>query len=151
AAADEPGPVPAADARGAAGVASPRPGTDAPGPKGRPALRGVGMDAVLHALLGNALLAAALAVPALAAGRLRSRPALVHSLWLLVLLKLLTPPLLTVPLPWPAPPAPVPEKTAIETEIDALCPADPGAGGALTPGPPAPAAPDPGPEEAVEA
>src|SRR5262245_53871647 len=57
------------------------------------------MDAVLHTLAGNALVAAVLALPALAAGRLGARPALTHGLWLLVLLKLLTPPLVPVPLP----------------------------------------------------
>jgi beta-lactamase regulating signal transducer with metallopeptidase domain len=60
---------------------------------------------VLHALLSaaasNALAAAALAVPAALASR-RGRPALAHGLWLLVLLKLVTPPLLPVAVPWPA-------------------------------------------------
>ena len=58
------------------------------------------MESLAHAMLGNALVAAALAlVPAVAvltrAGR---SPALIHSLWLLVLLKLVTPPLVRVPL-----------------------------------------------------
>jgi beta-lactamase regulating signal transducer with metallopeptidase domain len=60
------------------------------------------VDAVLHLGLGNAVLAAGLALAAaLVRPLLRRRPALVHSLWLLVLLKLLTPPLVVVPLPWP--------------------------------------------------
>ncbi len=45
----------------------------------------------------NALSAGVLAVVALAARRWSRRPALVHALWVLVLLKLLTPPLLPVP------------------------------------------------------
>ena len=59
------------------------------------------MDTLLHVGLSNAVLATALALPAAAASRLR-RPALAHGLWLLVLLKLLTPPLWRVPVPWPA-------------------------------------------------
>src|SRR5262245_25460491 len=49
--------------------------------------------------LVNALLAGALALAALAVGRLSRRPALVHSLWVLVLLKLVTPPLVSLPVP----------------------------------------------------
>jgi beta-lactamase regulating signal transducer with metallopeptidase domain len=57
---------------------------------------------LLHAGLSNAVLAAALAVLVAAMARaFRGRPALVHGLWLLVLLKLVTPPVLPAPLPWP--------------------------------------------------
>ncbi len=60
---------------------------------------------MLHALLStaasNALVATALAAVAALAAR-RCRPAVAHGLWLLVLLKLVTPPLLPVALPWPA-------------------------------------------------
>jgi beta-lactamase regulating signal transducer with metallopeptidase domain len=60
---------------------------------------------VLHALLtaaaSNALTATALAVPAALASR-RCRPAVAHGLWLLVLLKLVTPPLLPLAVPWPS-------------------------------------------------
>jgi beta-lactamase regulating signal transducer with metallopeptidase domain len=66
------------------------------------------MDTLLHVGLSNAALATALALSAAIASRFCRRPALAHSLWLLVLLKLLTPPLWRVPLPWPAP---VPEPT----------------------------------------
>src|SRR5437588_5191904 len=49
--------------------------------------------------LAATLLAAAVAAPALL---LRRRyPAVVHALWLLVLLKLVTPPLWKVPVSWP--------------------------------------------------
>src|SRR5262249_5951014 len=68
------------------------------------------------------------------------RPAVRHGLWLLVLLKLVTPPLLPVALPWPAAPPPVegPAFTAnfIPPEVDAP-PAD-GDGGAAEPVPPPP-------------
>ncbi len=62
--------------------------------------------------LFNALMAAVLALAALAARRWSRRPALAHALWVLVLLKLLTPPMIPVPVlspeKEPAPPAVVP-------------------------------------------
>ncbi|HEV3259817.1 MAG TPA: M56 family metallopeptidase [Gemmataceae bacterium] len=66
------------------------------------------MDWLVHVGLVNAALAALLALAAAAVGCLYRRPALVHGLWLLVLLKLVTPPLLPVHIPWPAPPQPAP-------------------------------------------
>jgi beta-lactamase regulating signal transducer with metallopeptidase domain len=59
------------------------------------------MDLFLRVGLGNAVAATLLALAAAAVGRLARRPALAHGLWLLVLLKLLTPPLWQVPVPWP--------------------------------------------------
>jgi beta-lactamase regulating signal transducer with metallopeptidase domain len=56
---------------------------------------------LLHIALSNAAVAAALAVAALAVTVALRRPALSHAAWLLVLLKLLTPPLFTVPVEWP--------------------------------------------------
>src|SRR2546423_6612743 len=58
------------------------------------------MNDLLHVALSNAVAATALAVVAAVTGRLCRRPALTHGLWLLVLLKLVTPPLLTVRIPW---------------------------------------------------
>src|SRR5947209_10663442 len=49
--------------------------------------------------LTNAVCAAVLAVPAYLAGR-KGRTALAHALWLLVLIKLVTPPFFHLPLPW---------------------------------------------------
>jgi RND family efflux transporter MFP subunit len=58
------------------------------------------VDVFLYGALNNAAWAAALAVSAAVGGRLwRSRPALVHALWVLVLLKLATPSLVHVA--WP--------------------------------------------------
>ncbi len=57
--------------------------------------------------LANAAVAALLAAVALIAGRWNRRPALAHALWLLVLIKLVTPPLFRLPVPGlhhPAPP-----------------------------------------------
>lgn len=52
------------------------------------------MNAILEIGLNNALMAIVLAIVAVAAGTMRkSHPALTHALWLLVLVKLLTPPL----------------------------------------------------------
>jgi bla regulator protein blaR1 len=59
------------------------------------------MPPLLEIVVSNTLLAALLAVSA-AGSRLLRRPALTHSLWLLVLLKLLTPPIVPVPISWPA-------------------------------------------------
>ena len=55
------------------------------------------MQALLEIGLSNAVMAAGLALLAAGAGRLLRRPALTHKLWLLVLLKLITPPLLVLP------------------------------------------------------
>jgi beta-lactamase regulating signal transducer with metallopeptidase domain len=58
------------------------------------------MDTLVHIGLLNAVLATSLAILAAAARVLRCRPAFVHALWLLVLLKLLTPPFLVIPVSW---------------------------------------------------
>jgi beta-lactamase regulating signal transducer with metallopeptidase domain len=67
------------------------------------------MHALLEVGLSNAVAATLLAVVAAAGSRICRRPAVVHGLWLLVLVKLLTPPLVRIPVPWqagaPAPPA----------------------------------------------
>lgn len=88
------------------------------------------METLLQVGLGNALLATALAVVAAGVGRLWRRPALVRGLWLLVLLKLVTPPLWPVAIPWPADPeaalprerAPVP-LAALSSRPEPLLPA----------------------------
>jgi bla regulator protein BlaR1 len=51
--------------------------------------------------LSNAAVATGLAVLAAGAGRVVRRPALVHALWLLVFLKLVTPPVWMFAVPWP--------------------------------------------------
>jgi beta-lactamase regulating signal transducer with metallopeptidase domain len=61
------------------------------------------MHTLLEAGFSNALMAGALALTAYGLGRFCRRPALTHALWLLVLVKLLTPPLVRVPIPWPEP------------------------------------------------
>lgn len=61
------------------------------------------MDTLLQIGLSNAVVASLLAVLALVVGAVCRRPAVVHGLWLLVLLKLVTPPLVHVPVPWPVP------------------------------------------------
>jgi len=57
------------------------------------------VDGILRITLSNTLLAAVLALVALAVSRTFRRPALSHALWLIVLLKLITPPLWNVALP----------------------------------------------------
>jgi beta-lactamase regulating signal transducer with metallopeptidase domain len=59
------------------------------------------MNTLVELALSNLLMAALLAVPAVLAGWWGRRPALTHGLWLLVLLKLVTPPLYRVPISWP--------------------------------------------------
>jgi RND family efflux transporter MFP subunit len=58
------------------------------------------MDMLLHAVLSNAVWAAALALVAAAGARVwRGRPAVGHALWLIVLLKLVTPSVIRFELP----------------------------------------------------
>jgi beta-lactamase regulating signal transducer with metallopeptidase domain len=63
------------------------------------------MTQILAIGLTNVLMAGALAVIAAVVGRIARRPAVTHALWLLVLLKLITPPLVPVAISWPAPAA----------------------------------------------
>src|SRR5438132_2995126 len=58
------------------------------------------MSPLLHVGLANAAGAALLALVAVVVSRYCRRPALAHSLWLLALLKLVTPPLFPVNLAW---------------------------------------------------
>src|SRR5215471_15146516 len=58
------------------------------------------MRMLLETGLSNAVMATALALMAAILSRLCRRPALSHALWLLVLLKLVTPPFFQVALPW---------------------------------------------------
>jgi beta-lactamase regulating signal transducer with metallopeptidase domain len=53
--------------------------------------------------LSNAAVSAVLALLALAVSRFFRRPALAHALWVLVLLKLITPPVHLIPIEWPSP------------------------------------------------
>src|SRR5262245_35983674 len=88
------------------------------------------MSTLLALGLANSACAAVLAVPAYLVSRYARRPALAHALWLLVLLKLVTPPVIRPGLAWlpaaaeesaeaaaPAPPPlpPVPVEVALPT------------------------------------
>jgi beta-lactamase regulating signal transducer with metallopeptidase domain len=73
------------------------------------------MPALWEIGLWNAAMAAGLALVAAAVSRLLRRPALTHMLWLLVLLKLVTPPLIPLSLTLPSSvdsPAPLPDMAA---------------------------------------
>ncbi len=59
------------------------------------------MDDLLRIGLSNAAVAAVLALAALLVSRFVRRPALAHALWVLVLVKLVTPPLRLIELDWP--------------------------------------------------
>ncbi len=76
------------------------------------------MTSFVETGLGNALVALVLAVVALVVGLVCRRPAVVHALWLLVLLKLVTPPLVSIPLPWPTEEAAPREETPVAIVID---------------------------------
>jgi bla regulator protein BlaR1 len=76
------------------------------------------MQFILDALLTNAVVALFLAVLAALVGRCVGRPALAHVLWLIVLLKLITPPLFSIH--WPnSAPAPA-EESAVADEPAAI-------------------------------
>lgn len=75
------------------------------------------METVLRIGLSNAVIGAALAILAAGAGRILRRPAAAHLLWVLVLIKLLTPPLWTVPVRFSS--APVPASHQVPVEISA--------------------------------
>ncbi len=67
-------------------------------------------------VLGNAVLAAVLALGIVLLARWYHKPALLHGLWVVVLLKLLTPPLWTIPVPVleaVETSSPIPESTAV--------------------------------------
>src|SRR5947209_19977157 len=57
----------------------------------------IGMQSLLEIVLSNSAIATLLAVIAAVAGRYCRRPSIVYGLWLLVLVKLVTPPLVRIP------------------------------------------------------
>lgn len=63
------------------------------------------MTPIVEVGLSNAAAAVVLAIVALAVSLCCRRPAVVHAMWLLVLIKLVTPPLVHIPVPMPASPA----------------------------------------------
>src|SRR5262245_20815594 len=75
------------------------------------------MESLVHAMLSNALAATVLAVAVAGLARACRRPALIHGLWLVVMIKLVTPPLVLVQLPavgWVKPLEPL----AVRAQID---------------------------------
>ncbi len=73
------------------------------------------MSNIFSLLIGNTIFAMVLAVLAIVAMQFR-RPALAHALWLLVLLKLITPPLWNVEVAWLQPASPVTTRV-VETPV----------------------------------
>jgi beta-lactamase regulating signal transducer with metallopeptidase domain len=59
------------------------------------------MESLVHTMLSNALAVIVLAAVVATVSRFCRRPALIHGLWLVVLIKLVTPPFISVPLPLP--------------------------------------------------
>src|SRR5207249_1119679 len=75
----------------------------APSPAGGgPRKEPTDMQTLLEIGLANAAAATVLAVVALVGARCCRHRAVTHALWLLVLVKLVTPPLVRVPLSWPS-------------------------------------------------
>jgi bla regulator protein BlaR1 len=69
-------------------------------------MKGMAVETLYRAGINNALSATILALVVACLGRLLGRrPAVLHALWLLVLLKLVTPPLYEVSVPWREPAA----------------------------------------------
>jgi beta-lactamase regulating signal transducer with metallopeptidase domain len=84
------------------------------------------MAPLMTIALANAVCAALLAVFALLVGRFCRRPAVLHGLWLLVLLKLVTPPLWPITVAhWPEEPAPVVETPAPPAMVSYVMRAEP--------------------------
>ena len=85
------------------------------------------METLLRAGLSNAVAATLMAMLVTALSRpLSRRPAILHGLWLLVLIKLVTPPLFDIPIPWPISTTaaePVPFTVAL-VEIDSVADVD---------------------------
>src|SRR5215831_6009252 len=67
------------------------------------------MPPLLQIVLGNAVMACVLALLAAGVTYFVRRPALAHGLWLLVLLKLLTPPIIPLQISWPTSESALPE------------------------------------------
>ncbi len=92
------------------------------------------MSAIFEIGLSNAVMVVLLAAVAAAATARKRHPALVHGLWLLVFVKLVTPPLVSVPVPllWTWQEAPVADQTPAPPQSsrvgqDPWMPSDPGA------------------------
>ncbi len=106
------------------------------------------MNSLLEMALSNAVIAAILAVTVFAVSRRVHRPALIHGLWLVVLLKLITPPVVSLPIEvawWdatqaenptrskPSPALRIPDVNPVSTRRDAATATKPGARGNLLP------------------
>ena len=103
------------------------------------------MDFLVQAALSNAVIVSVLAPIVLAVDRTARRPALAHRLWLLLLIKLVTPPLMPLTLPGPVdPPPPQPAAAPAESAEPSESPPGTigGAPAAPKPGQPSPANPD---------
>lgn len=75
------------------------------------------MSALLAIALSNIAVGLGLAALALGVGRWSRRPALTHGVWLLFFVKLLTPPLFTIPVGWSQPKAQVQELPVVQAPV----------------------------------
>eukprot|EP00913_Durusdinium_trenchii_P008989 g8455.t1 len=86
------------------------------------------MNAILEMALSNAVVASLMAVVVFGISRVCRRPALIHSLWMLVLVKLVTPPILPVPIEISGIEPPsiyVSPETPVETQLAVVEPVGP--------------------------
>lgn len=82
------------------------------------------MPPLLSIILSNAVMASLLALVAALVTYFVRRPALAHGLWLLVLLKLVTPPIIPLPFSWPAaenPPSTVDSQATLQLPDSSAC------------------------------
>ena len=82
---------------------------------------------MIHAMLSNAAIAALVAIIAVAVGYACRSPVVRHAAWVLVLLKLVTPPLFIIPLSvlpasWAARPTDPPANTVLVLSLSAIDP-----------------------------
>jgi beta-lactamase regulating signal transducer with metallopeptidase domain len=91
------------------------------------------MQTLLEVVLSNALVATLLALLAAGLSALCRRPALTHCLWLLVLLKLVTPAVVPVHLPWSVAPEPAGAAPVPRVDVPGVAAIDQGP--VLTPAP----------------
>ncbi len=92
------------------------------------------MNTLVEIGLSNAVAAIVLTLPAIAVSWYSRRPALAHGLWLIVLLKLVTPPLWSIPLTWaPAEEHPASVVAAFPTVVNLI--PDPSMHAITPPGP----------------
>src|SRR5262249_13780459 len=92
--------------------------------RGETSRKGGAVGTLVRVGLTNAVTSALLAVAVLFVARWCRRPAVKHGLWLLVLIKLVTPPLVDVTVAWPGDAAPTPPAPALAAPAEMVAAVD---------------------------